>query len=500
MTSHVTGRRFAIALVALVSASLVLPVETTTAGSGTFSPGAAGIGDSYFPLYGNGGYDVQHYDLWIRYDPRSDKLDGRARITAVATKNLSRFNLDFVGLTLHSLVVDGEDALWTRTLKHELVVTPHDGIPIGTTFTVVARYAGIPETFTVPGTSIRTGVVPTDDGALIWGEPEVAAAWFPVNDHPRDKATYTIALTVPDGLKAISNGRLTGWTPASSGWRTWTWHESAPMASYLATAAIGRFDVRRRHMRNGIPILDAVDPRVGNAADGALLREGSIIRFLSQRFGRYPFNALGGIVEQFDLGGAALETQTRPVYDSRVLSFRGRVSVVVHELAHQWYGDSVALNEWKHVWLNEGFATYAEWLWSGAKGDGTPRQISNFFCSVISKGDPFWTVAPGNPGRADLFHGAVYLRGAMTLDALRRRVGGSDFFAILRAWVSQRGGGTGTTQQFETLAEHISGRELDALFRRWLFTEGSPCGATQTAARVPITPEWYSSRWVSSGS
>jgi aminopeptidase N len=241
------GRHWRTVVGLILVGALAIPSGAVSARQqAQFTPGSAGIGDDYFPLYGNGGYDVRHYQLRIRYNPRTNRLAGHARITAVAKKNLSRFNLDFVGLRIRSLTVDGMRAAWTRRHHHELVISPRHKPTRGSKFVVNARYAGVPRTFTVPGTPIQTGVVPTDDGAIIWGEPEVAAAWFPVNDHPRDKASYRISLVVPARLQAISNGHLVRKTYAR-GWGTWTWRERAPMASYLAMAAIGKFDIRPAH-------------------------------------------------------------------------------------------------------------------------------------------------------------------------------------------------------------------------------------------------------------
>jgi len=387
------------AAVVAAAAALLL---TTAAVGGVGSPGSAGIGDSYFPLYGNGGYDVEHYDLSIRYSPASDRLVGDATITAQATMDLSRFNLDFVGLQIDSLTVDGVDATWTREQQHELVVTPPQALLLNSTFVVRVAYSGVPKTFSdlVPG-----GVVRTDDGALFIGEPQAAAAWFPVNDHPKDKATYDIDLTVPDRLKAISNGRFIGRAPAGAGRTTWSWKVIDPMASYLATAAIGRFRIDRRVTDNGIRVLDAIDPRAPNEARLALLKQERIVRFLSRQFGPYPFDDLGGIVEYHRLG-YALETQTRPVYDS---SFFSGVNtfIVTHELAHQWFGDVVSIDDWQHIWLNEGFATYAEWLWADRRGLATPQAISSFYCRVVPASDRFWKVTPGDPGVDRLFDRAV---------------------------------------------------------------------------------------------
>ena len=458
---------------ALVAISLAVAPSTTVLAGAAGTPGSDGIGDSYFPLYGNGGYDVEHYDLSIRYSPGSDRLVGDATITAQATMDLSRFNLDFVGLQIDSITVDGADATWAREQGHELVVTPPQALLLNSTFVVRVAYAGVPKSFNdlVPG-----GVVTTDDGAIFIGEPQAAAAWFPVNDHPKDKATYDIDLTVPDRLKAISNGRFIGRTPAGTGRTTWSWQVTDPMASYLATAAIGRFQLFRRVTDDGIHVLDAIDPRAPDEARRSLQKEERIVRFLANQFGPYPFDDLGGIVDRARLG-YALETQTRPVYDSHF--FRGHVNtfVVTHELAHQWFGDLVSIDDWQHIWLNEGFATYAEWLYFQDRGFGTPQGFSNYWCRNLPPPHSFWKVPPGDPGADRLFDIAVYQRGAMTLQALRKSVGSAAFFDILRTWVVDRANGTGNTDQFIQLAESVSGVQLDALFDEWLFTPEKPaCG------------------------
>jgi len=484
-----SARRVPALSILLVFALLVpaAPASSTRRGAG---PGAAGIGDPYYPLAGNGGYDVGHYSLDIGYHPHTDRLNGETSIEATATQALSRFNLDLVGLRISSITVDGADATWTREQEHELVVTPAVDIVNGAPFAVVVRYSGVPRTFSIPGTTLRTGVVRTDDGAVIWGEPEVAAAWFPSNDHPRDKATYDIVLTAPTGLKAISNGRFLGRSTGGPGRTTWSWEVTSPMSSYLAMAAIGRFHLRRTHTADDIPVLDAFDPRVVPAAARSLQVEERIVRFLGNSFGPYPFDALGGIVDHAPLG-AALENQTRPIYSESFFDGGPNTYVVVHELAHQWFGDSVAVDRWQHIWLNEGFATYAEWMWNQERGRDGPRAIAAYFCTIPALSS-FWNVAPGDPGVDDLFSDAVYVRGGMTLQALRAEVGPDAFFEILRTWADERGDLTGTTDQFLTLAETVSGMQLDDLFEDWLFTTSRPpscADARATAAgdiRLPM--------------
>ncbi|MET0492209.1 MAG: M1 family metallopeptidase [Actinoplanes sp.] len=665
-----------------------------------FRPGAPGLGDPYFPLAGNGGYDVRHYGLAITYTPATDVLAGVATITARATQDLSAFNLDFDGLALRSLKVDGRAARWSRA-EGELTVTPARGLRKGHTFTVVARYDGVPEIIEDPNLG-ASGVFPTDDGVVVVGQPEVASTWFPVNDHPLDKASFTVALTVPKGLEAVSNGVLRGHTTRRD-WTTWTWDAKEPMASYLATATVGEYRIDA-YRSNGVKYWDAIDPQLfepaavprtgsrmaytqdgapsykrltrsvdvpaggatlsfdvtrdtepgwdfffveahtagaddwttlpdtfghssaetgalcsygqvlhpfllhyltpsadqeqcepsgstggwsgasgpsagyerwsvdlspyagkrvevslssvndesitlpgafvddvvvstgpgstsfeddgdtfdgwvpggppagspanpntwisataadlpptqGDLVAGSFARQPEIIGFLADTFGPYPFSAAGGIVDATDAFGFALENQTRPVYARGFFSSpENGDGVIVHELAHQWYGDSLAVRQWKDIWLNEGFASYAEWLWGEREGLGTAQETFDSYYNGIPAGDEFWELPIGDPGPQHLFDGPIYVRGAMTLHALRLEVGDTAFFRILRGWATTHRGGNVSTAEFVRFAERISGRDLGALFQAWLFTPARPevaAGVAGTAKAGAVQP------------
>ncbi len=472
------------------------PVATAVAGPPVPGPGAAGIGDPYFPGDGNGGYLVDHYDLRIGYTPATDVLTGTATLRARATQALSRFNLDLDGLTVDAVRVDGAPARWTRS-EDELSVTPQRALRKHRDFVVTVRYHGIP-TFYDEGELGKNGVIPTTDGAIAVGQPHVADNWFPANDHPLDKATYRIEVTAPRAVQVISNGALRRLT-SQHGSTTWTWVMDEPMASYLAIMAIGRFDLRQSRA-GGVTYLSAVDPSlkqipsiagdpssptIGARAEAALAAQPEVLDFLGGVLGRYPFGQAGGIVDNDPEIGYALENQTRPIYDKRF--FVGGDpstddSVVVHELAHQWFGDSVALARWQDIWLNEGFATYMEWLWSEHQDRGTADEL---FASVatIPAADPFWQVRIGDPGAANIFDIAVYYRGAMTVHALRRQIGDESFFRLLRGWHSRYAQGNATLPQFIDLAERTSGQELDAFFHTWLYTPSKPAGLQDPAAR-----------------
>ena len=237
--------------------------------------------------------------------------------------------------------------------------------------------------------------------------------------------------------------------------------------------------------------VDAAPATRGEVIDSVLARQPEILDFLAGNFGDYPYPDVGAIIDDFPNLGFALENQTRPVY---ALDFFGDVedgaSVVVHELAHQWFGDHIAVRAWQHIWLNEGFATYAEWLWAQEEGGPTPQQQFNRAFNGFPANDSFWDLRIGNPGADSLFEFPVYLRGAMTLQALRAKVGTADFFQILQDWAAQPPPRLGTTTAFITLAEQVSGRQLDTLFRNWLFTSGRPPRPESLAetGAAPTTP------------
>jgi aminopeptidase N len=427
------------------------------------APGAAGAGDPYFPTAGNGGYEVDHYSLDLRYRPTGRRVRGVATLSATATQALSRFNLDLRRLHVSRVLVDARQAGF-HPHAGELTITPAMPLGAGDRFEVAVRYRGRPRPVPEPDGS-RTGWLHTRDGAVVLSETRGAPSWFPCNDHPTDKATYELHVTVPRPLKAVANGVLEG--RAHRGRRTtFVWREDSPMATYLATVAIGKLRLVRSTVL-GMPAWNAVDSRARGR--GALHRTGAILKLFGDTFGPYPFDSTGGIVDPVPRLGVALETQTRPVYPDPPSDV-----LVAHELAHQWFGDSVSLERWRDMWLNEGFATWAEWWW--VQNDGGPP-IQRTFRDVYrtpASDHRFWDPPPGAPRPAELFAGSVYVRGAMTLQALRERIGDPTFFRILRRWVSEHAYGNASTQDFIALAEDEAGLDLDRFFSVWLFERGKP--------------------------
>lgn len=440
-------------------------------GSPRYGEGAAGAGDPYFPLAGNGGTDVLHYDLDLDYTPPAagapleGHLDGVATIDLVATQDLARFNLDLRGLAATEVTVNGKPMAFEQT-ENELVISPRPKLKTGVEAQVVVVYGG---TTTRP-TDIEGalyGWVTTADGAMVVSEPDGSATWFPVNDHPTDKASYSFEITVPEGLVAVANGLPSGPPTTADGKTTWFWDAPDPMAAYLSTASVGDYVVNEYVAANGTPIFDAVDPARLGAPSADLALTSDMLVFFEGLYGPYPFNSYGAIVDD-DTVGYALETQTRSFF-----SRNAREGTVAHELAHQWMGDHVSPERWADIWLNEGWATYSTWMWNEHRGRDTADEAFDDFMSLPAD-DEEWDFVVADPQPLGLFAGPVYDRGAATLHALRVKIGDDAFFELAQAWVDRFGGGTASTQDFAGLAEEISGLDLEEFFDVWVYTPEKP--------------------------
>jgi aminopeptidase N len=471
---------------ALVVSVAVLAATASPALATRYVAGDPGSGDPFFPLAGNGGYDVRHYSLDLDYDQAANQLDGRAAIAAKATKNLRRFNLDLREfLTVSSVYVDGRRADFRQHSGQELTIDPRSNLRAGSSFVVVVAYSGEPEPIVDPDESSE-GWVATDDGAFVVNEPQGSPGWYPVNDSPRDKATYDVEVTVPAGKVVMGNGELVS-RRTRHGRTTWHWREGSPMAPYLATATNGDFQTDF-YRAKGLAMFDAVDPQTREFGEDTpnpglafarLDPQPEIIAFFSDLYGRYPFTSGGGIIDWAPDVGYALESQTRPNYDTIPDE-----ATVVHEIAHQWFGNAVTPELWPDIWLNEGFATFSEWIYSERHGGDTAQETFDELYAIpedTEEGQDLWFPAPAAlEGPDQLFHTPVYYRGGMTLQALRAKVGDGTFFRILRRWYAQNKYGNASTADFIRLAEHESHRRLGRFFDDWLFEEGRPEGYSQS--------------------
>ncbi|MFE7429587.1 M1 family metallopeptidase, partial [Streptomyces sp. NPDC057545] len=347
----------------------------------------------------------------------------------------------------------------------------------------VVRYSRSPESLTDPDRS-EEGWLRTSGGAVALGEPTGAMAWFPGNNHPSDKASYDIEVTVPQGLTAVSNGELvsrttsraattTGGAPdgASGGTSTYHWRVAEPMASYLATLAVGRFDTKASSTPDGIKVFTAADTAVAARSAAVLARVPEVVAWEAERFGPYPFSATGAIVGRDGDAGYALETQNRPFFPGPP-----SVGLLVHEMAHQWFGNSVTPASWRDMWLNEGLATYAQWLWEDDK-EGEP--VEDRFEAAFGNDDN-WAFPPAEPPTAaDISRAPVYGRGAMVIHRIREAVGDDErFFALVQGWTRAHRHGTASTADFtayvDAHVERVTGKDLTELWDTWLYGKSRP--------------------------
>ncbi|WP_018686548.1 M1 family metallopeptidase [Actinokineospora enzanensis] len=464
-------RRARLACVLLTATALAACTNTaepprpsaTTGTRAPAGPSAAGIGDPYYPDDGNGGYDVTAYEVKIGYDPPSKHLEGDTTVTATATDELARFNLDLTGLTVSAVDIDGKQARFSREGEHELVINPDTPIAKGATFRTRVRYAGEPQ-LNKDGTLGPNGwQIAKSGGAFAAGEPHSASTWYPVNDHPLDKATFRLSAQVPDDWSVISNGHEEA-PRSANGLTTYTWVEPNRVATYLTTIGIDKWTFERSTLADGTPVVSAYAPGAEDKKPiEAHLPE--VLAFLSDKFGPYPQSAAGGIFVNESIS-FSLETQTRPTYAKWA-----NLDVIVHEQAHQWFGDSVSLERWSDICLNECFASYAQWLWAEAK-NGT--DLDARYRAVVDKSkDAFWNRKLVDMGPGNEFT-AVYDKGQLALHALRRQIGDDKFATLLKQWISTHRDGNATWPEFEAMAAQVAGQDLTRFLDAWFHQASKP--------------------------
>jgi aminopeptidase N len=460
----------------------------------TPQPGAPGAGDRLFPLLGNGGYDVLHYDLGLRYatDDPAQPLNGSEVLRARATQSLSRFDLDFGGAEVDGIAVNGAPATFTRR-GQELVITPRSPLPDDRVFVVtIKHFRAIPTDPTVdPALFI------TPDGSATAAQPDEAHLIYPCNDHPSDKATFTFAFNVPAGTQAVANGVEVAHR-AHGAREFWTYEMRQPMATELTQLAVGHWDLGPLRTLAGVPMRDVTAPNLTASLQPVLAFDGPQMRYMQKRVGRYPFDIFGTFVPASELG-FALETQTISLIDEEWFDDTPQgvwEPTMLHELSHMWFGDSVSPLAWSDLWLNEGHASWYEFTYAEARGELADDSIDypdpvgydtldEFMRAVYAHGDQWrhdWgpVALPTKP--ATLFSFQVYHGGALVLYALRQKIGREAFSRVERTWVQQYQGKSASTHDFITLASKVSHRNLTGFLQSWLYGTATP--------PMPGHPDW----------
>lgn len=448
------------------------------------SPGAAGLGDPLMPLDGNGGYTVRRYTLDFDWVAPKTPFGASTTVDATATQALSRFDLDFAGNTLREVTVDGVRARAVRA-GDELVVTPARPIPRGTAFTVRVGYTADPARQRHRGDAIADyGWVPTPDGTVLYPQPDGAKMVFPVNDHPSLRAPYTFHITTPPGLGAVANGRLVERVRRPDGRVRWTYDSEHPVAAQLVQLAIGKFTSVESTGPHGLPLRDVVPDRLIAGTKAYRSLTPAHLTWLEQRLGPYPFRRYGILVADTDLP-VALETQSLSVLPrADLLGDRiGAERNLVHELVHQWTGDSVAVRRWSDLWLSEGHARFYERLYSAGHGGESFESVMR---TAYEQHDQ-WRRDDGAPAepKADghLFKQMRYDGSALILYALWEKVGEKTFEKIERSWVTTYQGRAADTHDFVALASEVAGRDLSAFLTPWLYGGHTP--------PMPGHPDWH---------
>lgn len=433
-------------------------------------PSTPPVIDPYLPNNGNFGYRVSRYDLDLEFKLAGHRLTGTATITAVTLASLQNFTLDLAdSMSVIKVTVNGRRPAQFRTSEGKLRIRLQDTLPAGSAMTVVVRYGGAPR----PVRSLwgEVGFEELTDGILVAGQPNGSPSWFPCDDHPSAKASYRIAISTDSPYFAVSNGELVS-KRARAGQTQWVYEQPEPTSTYLATLQIGRYEA---HQLTKTPVrMQAILPnRLRANFNHDFARQTQMMKLFIKLFGPYPLAAGYTVVVTDDELEIPLEAQGVSIFGANHCDGRrGSERLIAHELAHQWFGNSVTARRWRDVWLHEGFACYAEWLWSENSGGPSAAEHALLYRQRLVASPQDLLLA--DPGPKDMFDDRVYKRGALTLHALRGEIGDDRFFALLRDWTTRHRHGTVVTDDFTGLAAKYSDTSLRPLWDAWLYSTAVP--------------------------
>jgi len=432
-----------------------------TAATGSTRPSGRDRADAdpYLPGHGDETFDVVSYDLELDYRVSTNRLDARAQIVAVALEALEVISLDLHGLDVSKVTVNGSRPARYTVRAGKLRLRLAKAAAAADRLVLAIRYGGQPGP--VPSIWGEVGWEELEDGVIVAGQPGGAPSWFPCNDRPSSKATYLLSVTTESAYTVVANGVLVdrSWGARRT---TWTYEQSQPMATYLATVQIGRY---ARQTVAGSPVRQELfAPReLGRVAQADLAPQPAMMRVFADLFGPYPFDAYTVVVTADDLE-IPLEAQGLSVFGANHLDGRGECErLVAHELAHQWFGNSLTVGHWSDIWLHEGFACYAEWLWSEFSGGASAGVLARRHHGLLEGAGQDLVLT--EPGAALMFDDRIYKRGALALHTVRLALGDETFFAMLRDWVGRYRFATVSTGLFE---EHVARFGSAPTLGQWL--------------------------------
>jgi aminopeptidase N len=425
--------------------------------------------DPYLPNNGNFGYRVSRYELDLEYKVAINRLAGQATITAVTLAELRTFSLDLSdALSVSKVWVNGRRPQFTIS-GGKLRIRLATALPAGAALSVIVRYAGTPRPIQTYWGEV--GFEELSNGALVAGQPNGAASWFPCDDHPSSKASYRIQISTDSPYRAIANGELIS-RRARAGHTVWTYEQAEPTSTYLVTLQIGMYQPHRLP-KAPVPMQAALPDRLRDKFDHDFARQPQMMKLFIKLFGAYPLSTGYTVVVTDDELEIPLEAQGISIFGANHCDGqRGSERLIAHELAHQWFGNSVTARRWRDIWLHEGFACYAEWLWSEHCAGPTADELARRYHQLLRVSPQDLLLA--DPGPRDMFDDRVYKRGAVTLHVLRAHIGDDNFFALLRDWTSRYRHATVVTDDFTGLAANYAQVSLRPLWDAWLYSTGVP--------------------------